>query len=332
VIEVRELAPGDEPAYSAFLAGRPDALLYHSLPYRDLLVDQVGGRPEYLVALEGGEIRGVLPALRRHGILNALPFYGSHGAPVAASAAAREALLAAWDERAAEAAAATLVANPFGPPHRDPLHDAGDERLNQAVPATGEAELLARAEPSAARNLRKARRLGVTVAREPGALPQLAALHAENLARIGGLAKDPAFFAAIPRHFAARDHDVYTARIGGALAAALLVFWVGAAAEYFTPVVAHAHRADQPLAAILAQAIPDAAARGHAWFNFGGTWPSQDGVRRFKRKWGARTVTYRYFTKLNDRGLLDATPGELRARFGDYYVLPYSLLAPAWRG
>jgi Acetyltransferase (GNAT) domain len=331
VIEVRELRPAEEPAYATFLAGRPDGLLYHSLPYRNLLLEHLGAAPEYLVALEGGEIRGVLPAMRRGGILNALPFYGSHGAPVAASEAAREALLAAWDERAAEAAAATLVENPFGPPHRAPRHDATDERLNQAVPAQGEARLLERAEPSAARNLRKARRLGVAVAREPAALGELAALHAENLRRIGGPAKDPAFFAAIPRHFAPELYDVYTARVGGRLAAALLVFHAGAATEYFTPAVAHAHRADQPLAAILARAIPDAAARGHAWFNLGGSWQGQDGVRRFKRKWGARAVTYRYFTKLNDRALLDATPSELRARFGDFYVLPYALLAPAWR-
>jgi hypothetical protein len=319
VIEVRGLTGAEEPAYAAFLDARPDALLYHSLPYRDLLLEHLGAQPEYLLALEGGEIRGVLPAMRRDGILNALPFYGSHGAPVAASAAAREALLRAWDERAAEAAAATLVENPFGPPHRAPLHDAYDERLNQAAPA------LAPAEPSAARNVRKARRLGVTVAREPGALAELAALHAENMRSLGAPAKDPAFFAAIPRHFT--DYDVYTARLEGELAAALLVFWAGAAAEYFTPAVAHAHRPAQPLAAILAQAMPDAAARGHTWFNFGGTGPANDGLRRFKRKWGARTVTYRLYTKVNDRAFLDATPAELRARFGDFYVLPYELLA-----
>ena len=131
--EVRALTPADEPAYTAFLAGRPDALLYHSLPYRDLLVEHLGCQAEYLLALDGGEIRGVLPTMTRDGVLNSLPFYGSHGGPVGEP----EALLAAWDERAAEARAATLVTNPFGPPHREPLHDATDLRLNQAVPLAG---------------------------------------------------------------------------------------------------------------------------------------------------------------------------------------------------
>jgi hypothetical protein len=325
VIDVRELASADEPAYAAFLRSRPDALLYHSLPYRDLLLEHLGAQPEYLLALEGGEIRGVLCAMRRDGILNALPFYGSHGAPVAASEAAREALLAAWDERAAEAAAATLVENPFAPPHRAPRHDTTAERLNQAAPAG------AAREPSAARNVRKAQRAGVRVAREPDALGELAALHGANMRAIGAPAKDPAFFAAVPRHFT--DYEVFTARLDGRLAAALLVFWVGAAAEYFTPAVDAELRTVQPLAAILAEAIPEAAARGHGWFNFGGTGPENDGLRRFKRKWGARAVIYRSFTKINDRALLDATPGELRARFGDFYVVPYSLLEVAsWPG
>jgi hypothetical protein len=341
MIEVRALGPGDEAAYAAFVRGRPDGLLYHSLPFRDLLIEQTGGGPEYLLAYEGGEIRAALPMMWRDGVLNSLPFFGSHGAVLAAGERARAALLAAWDERATDAgtAAATLVANPFSPPHRDPVHDATDERLNQATALAGirtEADLLARAEPSAARNLRKARRLDFVVDREPAALGELARVHAENLERIGGMAKDAGFFDGVARHFAPGiEYDVYTARVDGLLAAGLLVFWCGAAAEYYTPAVAHAHRSEQPLAAVVARVMVDAAQRQLDWFNWGGTWLSQDGVRRFKRKWGARGVTYRYFTKLNDRALLAETPSSLRARFGDFYVVPYSLLdrqEVPWRG
>lgn len=325
MIEVRALRAADEAAYTAFLATRPEALLYHSLPYRELLLDQLGCEAEYLMALEGGEIRGALPTMRSGGVLNSLPFYGSHGGVVGDAGAA---LLAAWDERATDPTtrAATLVTNPFGPERRAPAHDFTDERLNQAIPLTPdmtEADVLARAEPSAARNLAKARRRGYVVDREPEALDALAAIHRDNLERIGGLAKDAGFFAAIREH---TPYDVYTARLDGELAAALLVFSIGAAAEYYTPAVVHEHRSGQPLAAILARAIVDAAAGGKAWFNFGGTWLTQDGVRRFKRKWGARAVSYRYFTKVNDRSLLAETPAGLRAQFGDFYVAPYSAL------
>jgi hypothetical protein len=329
VIEV--LTPALEDEYARFVRSRPDGLLYHSLPYRDLLVEHLGCRAEYLVALEGGEVRGALPIMWTESegatVANSLPFYGSHGSALAASEPARDALLAAWAERATDprTAAATLVTNPFSPePIPEPPHDLTDERINQATALPAET-----VDSSARRNARKAVRLGARVSREADAMDALVRIHRANMADIGGRAKRADFFEAVGRHFRPGDeYDVYVARLDAEVAAALLLFWYGETAEYFTPVVEHDHRSDQPLAAILAQALEDAAGRGMRWLNWGGTWDSQDGVHRFKRKWGARDVRYRYFVKVNDRALLQSSPTELRDRFGNFYVAPFSALQP----
>jgi GNAT acetyltransferase-like protein len=328
-MEVIQLTARDEDAYTAFVRSRPDGLLYHALSYRDLLVDHLGCTPEYLLAVDGGEVRGVLPVMWAEAdgqrIANSLPFYGSHGSVLADAPAARTALLDAWNERAADAdtAAATLVANPFSEdPLPDPVHDFQDERINQAtaLPASG-------IESSAQRNARRAHRLGVQVARDAGEMDALCRIHRANMAEIGGLAKTPDFFAAVARHFSpGDDYDVYVARLDDSVVAALLVFWFGAVAEYFTPATEHEHRSAQPMAAILELALEDAAARGHAWWNWGGTWLTQEGVMRFKRKWGARERPYRYFVKLNDRTLLDESPAALTDRFTGFYVVPFSSL------
>jgi len=63
VIEVEQLARDEDGAWDAFLRTRPDALLYHSSWYRDLIAEELIGVPEYLVAREGGEIRGGLPMI-----------------------------------------------------------------------------------------------------------------------------------------------------------------------------------------------------------------------------------------------------------------------------
>jgi Acetyltransferase (GNAT) domain len=327
-MEVRALTAADEDAYAAFLAGRPEALVFHSLPYRDLLCEHLGCRAEYLVAVEGGELRGALPVMWAGAVANSLPYYGSHGSVLGDDAAAREALLDAWDERANDpgTAAATLVENPFASPlPREPAHDLLDERLNQATAL--DRPVLELAEPSAARNVRHAAKEGVVVAVAEDGLGELAELHAEHMATIGGRAKDHSFFAAVPRHFArGREFDVYLARRDGEVAAALLVFWAGATAEYFCPANAGEHLASQPLAAILARALDDARERGLAWWNWGGSWASQDGVRRFKRKWGGRPAPYRYFCRVGDRALLDASPAELQAAYGHFFVVPYGAL------
>jgi hypothetical protein len=326
-MEVRALTAADEPAYAELLARRPEALVFHTLPYRDLLCEHLGCRAEYLVAIEGGELRGALPVMWAGGVANSLPFFGSHGGPLG-DPAAHAALLDAWDERATDrsTAAATLVENPFAATlPRAPAHDLLDERLNQATALRR--PVLELAEPSAARNVRRAAKEGVVVTVAEDGLGELAALHAEHMTGIGGRVKAPSFFAAVPRHFArGREFDVYLARRGDDVAAGLLVFWSGEVAEYFCPAIANAHRAAQPLAAILARAVEDGRERGLAWWNWGGSWASQEGVRRFKRKWGARAVPYRYFCRVGDRSLLDATPAELQARFGHFFVVPYGAL------
>jgi lipid II:glycine glycyltransferase (peptidoglycan interpeptide bridge formation enzyme) len=119
---------------------------------------------------------------------------------------------------------------------------------------------------------------------------------------------------------------VYVALLDGEVVAGLLVFLFNGTAEYFTPAVHHDHRSEQPLALLLLEAMAAAAARGCRRWNWGGTWSSQDGVYRFKRKWGARDGRYRYYVQINDESLLDAAPDELRARFGDFYVVPFSAL------
>lgn len=339
MIEVRAIGPELEAGYARFVQGQPDGLLYHSLPYRDLLVGLLDAEAEYLVALAGGEIRAALPIMwaERDGVrvANSLPYYGSHGSLLGRDEAARDALLAAWDERATDpsTAAATLVTNPFsGGLSALPAHDLTDERINQAtaLPAAAadvEGQVLELIDSSARRNVRKALRLGTEAMPDHAAMDDLCRIHHANMADIGGRAKDPAFFASVARHFrAGEEYDVYTARLDGKVVAALLVFWFGTTAEYFTPAVDHDHRSDQPLAAVLARALGDAVRRGARWFNWGGTWLTQDGVYRFKRKWGARDVRYPYFVKLNDRSLLDATPAELRDTFGDFYVVPFSAL------
>jgi GNAT acetyltransferase-like protein len=340
LIGVEQLARSEEASWDSFLLGVDGGLLYHSLQYRDLLVDHLDCEPEYLVAKEDGEIKGVLPMMwARDGdarLSNSLPFYGSHGGPVAVSPEAEDALLQAWNERAtdSETAAATLVGNPFlAHQLAEPRHVLTDDRISQVTSLPdepGERAILELIDSSARRNVRKAQRVGYEVGVDNEALSALWRIYTDNMRAIGGLAKSEEFFAAIPRHFqVGEDFNVWVARLGEDVAAALLVLYFNGVAEYFTPAVDHDHRSDQPLALILLKAMSDAVTRGLRLWNWGGTWLTQEGVLRFKRKWGAREGRYRYYVQINDERLLSSTPEELRERFPHFYVAPFSELKGA---
>lgn len=339
MIEVEPISlPEEAAAWDSFLRGNPGGVVYHSSRYRNLLVDHLGCDDEYLVARESGEIRGVLPMMwageGQGRICNSLPFHGSHGSPVADDPEAEGALLEAWNERITDPStlAATMIGNPFldhEPP--EPVHGISDERISQVTPLPQEADpdsIMALVEPSARRNTRKAVRLGFQVERDHGAVGELCRIHQQNLRAMGGIAKSEDFFAAIPRNLRpGEDFDVWVARADAVIVACLLVLYFNRVAEYFTPAVEHDHRGDQPLALILMSAMVHAAERGCRLWNWGGTWTNQDGVFRFKRKWGAREDRYRYFVQVNDKRLLESTLGGLRDCFPHFYVAPASALA-----
>jgi Acetyltransferase (GNAT) domain len=337
VIEVESLRPGEDTAWDAFLLECDGGLIYYSSRYRDLLLDELGCQAEYLVAREGGEIRGVLPLMWSENsgdrVMNSLPYYGGHGAPLAKSRDAERALIDAWNVRAADSQtlAATMVANPFrGDQQLEPVYDFTDERISQVTMLPVEADeerILSLVESSARRNVRKAGRAGIEIAVDASAWSDVHEIHRDNMSAIGGLAKSREFFEAVTRHLrAGEDFELWIARSQGMTIAGLLVLHFGEVTEYFTPATRHEHRSDQPLALILVRAMIGAADRGSHLWNWGGTWSSQDGVYRFKRKWGAEDRSYRYFVRVNDSSVLEATPEELLECFPHFYVVPFSAL------
>lgn len=349
--EITTLRPEREPDYAALLQRAPQALFYHGLRYRAFLQELLhDARDHYLLAYEHGRLTAAFPAFLKHGplgvVVNSLPFYGSHGSIVAApeaSAPALRALLQAFDDLCARHAAicSTIVANPLA---ADPglfdgyPADYVDLRIGQFTPlpraasaAQAEQALLEMLHPKTRNSVRKGARAGFATGHtgDAATLRALHALHQENIRRIGGLPKPWRVFAAIGRHFAYdRDYRVYVAReADGRLVSALLVFYFKAMVEYFTPATLESHRPFQPLSHLIFVAMRDAVVeRGATCWNWGGTWPSQQGVYLFKSRWGTRDLPYHYYIReypakgrLRGIGREQLVPG-----YPFFYTIPFA--------
>lgn len=319
--------------YEAFVAASPHASIYHSLRYRRLVMNVLGCEGSYKVAIHQGEIRGVLPVMAIAGpygrVVNSLPFFGSYGGVLASSAAAADALCAAYDREATApgVCASTWISTPTkGENARKPIHNFVDRRLSH-VTSLADIEgngVSAIVESSAIRNVRKAARLGVKVRIDNAEFGLLEALHRRRMAKIRGTAKPHQFFEILPQVLrAGTDYQVFVAEEGGTAVGALLCLYFGETVEYFVPAALPSAQSDQPLAALLMTAMTDAVQRGFRWWNWGGTWLSQTGVRRFKKKWGARESTYEYYIQVNDPVLWRCPPEELRSCYPYFFVLPF---------
>ncbi|MGA6826586.1 GNAT family N-acetyltransferase [Nitrospira sp. NS4] len=332
------LVPEDEPAYNAFLLGIEDSLLYYSVRYKSFLQDLLGCEAQYWLAWEGERVTGVLPVMWRDGpygrILNSLPYYGSNGGVLATFPDASSVLMEKYNELASApgVAAATWVCHPLRRTDVPPAHTLVDERIGQFTSLDWgqvdvESAMRAAMDGSARRNIRKAETSGVKVLVANDRLDFIRDVHWENMGEIGGKGKTADFFAKVPQHFTAGDdYRVYIAERNGTLISGLLLFYFNRTVEYFTPVTVSNERESQPMALILAQAMVDAAREGFLRWNWGGTWLSQEGVWRFKRKWGAQDHAYQYFIQLNDPALLNCTKSELLRAYPDFFVVPFGNL------
>ena len=322
-----------EPEIADFVANHPEGLIYYAPVFRRYLLAIVGGDCRSVLAYEDGRLAGVLPIVVKSGpygaILNSLPFFGSPGGVLAASTTAADALLAEYDRLAADVAVANWISHPFvevAPPR----HTLTDERIAQWTDLTGGTEAVSdRIEPSARRNIQKAAAQGVVVRENAEALGFLEQTHRENMAAIGGRAKPSTFFSRLASTMTAgRDWRLYVAEQAAEAIAALLTFEAARTVEYVMPVVKESARGLQPTAAILSHAMAAAAARGFTRWNWGGTWLTQEGVYRFKKKWGACERRYRYFVTINDPSLLRRSVAELSDAYPWYYTVPYGSLEP----
>ena len=175
--------------------------------------------------------------------------------------------------------------------------------------------------------IRKASKLNIQVEIDTSQVDFLYKTHYENITSIGGKAKERKFFDLISKYFEkGKDYNIYIARLNNKKIAALLLFYYNKTVEYFTPAIVGEYRSYQPNSLIIYQAMIDAAKKGYKWWNWGGTWLTQDGVYRFKKKFGAVNKGYRYLIKINNNEIYDTNKEKLLKEYENFYVIPFDKL------
>ena len=348
-MQIVELTESRTAEYTQFIQRDPQALFVYSDTWRRLLVDYLQHESRYLVALDQNDsICGALPTfLCRNdtfgNVLNSLPYFGSHGGVVEhdGNTDVRRALLQAFRELAdaERCSTATLIASPHdtcAPLYEEAFPDAlHDERIGQitALPDDASmASLFARFHYKTRNMIRKAEKqdVSVHVDNSPEALEFLVRVHHENMHAIGGTAKELRFFETIRSTcLPGGDYRIYVATHGGQRVAAVLLFYYQKTVEYFTPVVQAEFRSMQPLSLAIATAMHDAGQEGYRWWNWGGTWLSQEGVYRFKSRWGTSDFPYRYHTTVLNDDFVKLDRSELLAAYPGFYTFPFHAVPEA---
>jgi hypothetical protein len=349
-IKIQELANNTEEQYSEFLKSIPTSLVYHSINYRNFLRDILEpSQDRYLLAFENNILMAALPIFikraRLGSVVNSLPFFGSNGSIIAkieTSYQTKKNLINKFNEICQEedAIASTIVTNPLENSQTlfdDYSANLFDDRIGQFTSLPNvenhliEENLMSSFHVKTRNMIRKGLKSGFEL-RHDGSeetMLRLYTLHELNMKSIGGRAKPWIVFQSIQKNFVYdQDYRIYTASKDNAIVSCLLVFFFNKTAEYFTPVIQEEYRTEQPLSALIFIAMKDTVLKGCTWWNWGGTWLSQDGVYRFKSRWGTSNFPYKYLIKeYKDNHLLrNLSSDDLLAMYPYFYVLPFNTL------
>ena len=328
-----------------YVLSNQNSLFYVSSEFINLICKHLNASAGWLVARDNTEILGVLPFIKGNGpfgpAYNSMAFYGSNGGVVQAKKdeKSRLALINAFYAEAQEAGAcsATIITNPleedsdFYETHT--AYHYRDERIGQIThlpESKKDEDLLAMFSDPRPRNIRRAEKEGVEVAisNDEKALKFLHQTHKENMLVIGGIPKELEFFDLVNSMMPDASWNIFMATIDGKPIAALLLFYFNKTVEYFTPAVLASHRRTQALALVIYEAMKDATKKGYKNWNWGGTWLSQDGVYKYKKRWGTTEYPYFYYTQIFNKEIINQKKSFLTSEYRGLYIIPFVELKP----
>lgn len=341
---IRSYTPNDSFAYQAFLDSfQVDYLFYAQRIYIDAILQTVACVEETLIYEENGEIKGVLPLLSREGSLgrvyNSLPFYGSHGdvitnTPEIAQSLYDHVLSTSFGD--GNKALVMISENPFSPiePTINFPEDLKiEDRIIQVTPLgtltneSNEDDLMSLFHYKTRNMVRKSLKVDFKLIESEDLFEPMYKLHVENMQAIGGTVKPHSFYTSIRENYKfGTDYKLIGAEYNGELAGVLLLFYHKGIVDYHTPTINIKYRNLQPNSFLIFQSMFDAVRNGYKSWNWGGTWKTQESLYRFKNRWGAIDLNYRYLIKVVNEEIIESDPKTLLKEYPFFYTVPFDML------
>ena len=224
---------------------------------------------------------------------------------------------------------ATLIEKPFDP-FSSVYHEEGSvfqsSRIGLMTKIFDDEKMLKDSFHSKTRNMiRKAKKSNIETYIHLNSIDEIQKIHKENMEAIGAPVKPDSFFdwlKTIPKGI-----ECYNALYEGEIIAGLILLRQKSTVEYFMPVIKKEFRSFAPLDLLIFKAMKDQARSGVLYWNWGGTTlPGQEGVYRFKKRFGARESNYYYHTRTSAETLKKLGAADLKKEYPYYFVVPFDQL------
>jgi hypothetical protein len=340
-LNVEELLSCDAEIISflnALSCKTPSVLGYHYPFFREMLAGIELGEPIYLGARQNGKLVGMLPAFsiksQAGTIYSSLPFFGPNAGVLCnadeSQAEIHQALLKALLRHAEQANALSCsIYTPF----LFKGFSLYDSLMPEAIVVNRFTQYLALTTTSwrqgaLARNLRKAEREGVEIDKRvtPQRLEIFYTIYRQNCIEYDIPQKPRKCVEFLTQSsFIGRYTDIYFAFYRGEMIGGLLVVYSPQTVSYYIPCSITKARTLQPGALLINQALKEAQARDVKYWNWESSPSREDGVYRFKEKWGSSESLYRIYVQAfcSPETFQQLGQDTITSQFPFYFVYPF---------
>lgn len=325
-------------------------LVYHTREFASFLMDALTATVKWFSAYDDDKLVGILPWMEMRDdkfgvVINSLPWFGSHGGCLVSATApdqTKSVLIHAFKKTLGglkdDLFSATVSLSPFeeewAPLYESILQpDAISKRIGQvtklpAIETLADQQWMNIFVPNTRKQIRKAARQGFVL--KDGDNDEgwdfLYTTHFDNMTAIEGKPKLNAHLDAFRRNIPTEQRFLTVAFYEDNPCAALLGIAYPPCIEYIMPVIQHEYRSMQPLTHIIAHEMEKAIEHGFLYWNFGGTWKTQETLHRFKAGWGAVDMPYTYLTICPAAGTADISmyQSDFVQAFPFFYIYPFA--------
>lgn len=278
-------------------------------------------------------------------IVNSLPFYGSHGGVLFLNDNQDKAKIQKLiieeilnDIQDENILSITIVENPFQPFDASEMNLLGfeviDNRLGQFKNIKLELynqnfdyDLLMSFHSKTRNVVRKGLTFNAEFSEQidDNTIDWLQSVHEKSILKLNGKFKTKEVFKTLLEHFPSpKNSRLFICKIDNKNIAGVLVLVFNETVEYFTPVIEEEYKSTQLLSSLIYETMKTLSKEGYKLWNWGGTWESQEGVYRFKDRFGGYTIPYRYFSLIKNQSIKEIDKDILASDFNFFYSYKFN--------
>jgi len=325
--------------YGEFLSKNKSSTFYHSVNHLNFLESQINSKPFFITVREQNKLIDVLPFLMKKTkfgkVVNSLPFFGSYGGLVGPLNTSKL-ILESFNEfnNENDILSSVIISNPFA--EVSDLYEKYfdytyvDNRLIQCMKFDNfsKDDLWNSFEQRVRRSIRKSINLNVKIEKtslSEDVINDFYSMHKHEIESKNGKVKPIDFFINVKNNFEIHnDYDVFCAKIDNKPISYLLVFYFNQFTEYYMPAYDPQQKNTQSTSLLIWESLQTSLSKNMSYYNFGGTWPNQPELYRFKRGWNTIDFLYNYYIFCDVEQIKSIDKSDLMKEFSNFYVAPYN--------